>query len=264
YIGTILNHDLLNEGYKVIGMDTDFYRDKKLIKTKIPKDVLQLKKDIRNVSIEDFHNVDAIIHLAALSNDPLGKINPDITNEINFLSSLRLAEMAKKANVSRFLFSSSCSIYGQMEKKKLNEDAPMNPLSAYAHSKVNLEKALSNLADDKFSPVYLRNGTAYGISSNMRFDLVVNNLTGWGYTTKEIKILSDGRAWRPIVHIRDISNAFIAALKAPKEVIHNEAFNVGVNSENYQVKAMAEEIHTQMKDCEVKILGENNPDQRDY
>ena len=264
YIGIILTQDLLNEGYKVIGMDTDYYRDKKLIQFNIPKDILQLKKDIRHATIEDFHNVDAVIHLAALSNDPLGKINPELTNDINYLSSLRLAEMAKKANVSRFLFSSSCSIYGHTENKKLNENSPMKPLSAYAHSKVNLENALSKLADDKFSPVYLRNGTAYGISPNMRFDLVVNNLTGWGYTTKEIKILSDGRAWRPIVHIKDISNAFTAALKAPKEIIHNEAFNVGVNSENYQVKSMADEIHNQMKDCEVKILGENNPDQRDY
>ncbi|MFX0186800.1 MAG: NAD-dependent epimerase/dehydratase family protein [Candidatus Hodarchaeota archaeon] len=264
YIGIILTQDLLNEGYKVIGMDTDYYRDKKLIQFNIPKDILQLKKDIRHATIEDFHNVDAVIHLAALSNDPLGKITPELTNDINYLSSLRLAEMAKKANVSRFLFSSSCSIYGQMEKNNLDEDSTMNPLSAYAHSKVNLEKALSKIADDKFSPVYLRNGTAFGISPNMRFDLVVNNLTGWGYTTKEIKILSDGRAWRPIVHIRDISNAFIAALNAPKEIIHNEAFNVGINSENYQVKSMAEEIHNQMKDCEVKILGKNNPDQRDY
>ncbi len=146
----------------------------------------------------------------------------------------------------------------------LNETATMKPFSAYAHSKVNLERELSKLADNTFSPVYLRNGTVYGISPNMRFDLVVNNLMGWAYTTKIIKILSDGRAWRPIVHIRDIANAFIAALKAPIDVIHNEAFNVGINSENFQVKEMAHEINKLMNDCEVKIMGKDNPDQRNY
>ena len=166
--------------------------------------------------------------------------------------------------MSRFLFSSSCSIYGDTNQEQLNENAPLNPLSAYAHSKVDLERELSNLANDNFSPVYLRNATAFGISPNMRFDLVTNNLMGWAYTTREIKILSDGQAWRPIVHIRDIANAFIAALKAPKEIIHNEAFNVGINSENYQVKDIAEEIHRLMRDCEIKIVGKNNPDQRDY
>ncbi|MFX1310999.1 MAG: NAD-dependent epimerase/dehydratase family protein [Promethearchaeota archaeon] len=264
YIGTIMTQDLLEEDYNVIGLDTNFYRDYNLIKHNFSKEYKQLFKDLREVTLEDFKGIDVVIHLAALSNDPLGKLNPKLTNEINFLSSLKMAKFAKKSGVSRFLFSSSCSIYGQTKDAQLTEDAPMNPLSAYAHSKVNLERELRKLAGVSFSPIYLRNGTAYGISPNMRFDLVVNNLAGWGFTTKEIKILSDGRAWRPIVHIKDISKAFIAALKAPKDVIHNEAFNVGINSENYQVKTIAKEIQNQMRDCEIKILGENNPDQRNY
>ncbi len=264
YIGSVICQDLINEGYNVVGFDTNYYCDKKLIPFEYVKEIKQIRKDLRNAEIEDFKGIEAVIHLAALSNDPLGKLNPELTNEINFKASLRLAELVKKAGASKFLFSSSCSIYGQTKNGMLDESATMNPLSAYAHSKVNLEKRLSKLADDSFSPVFLRNGTAYGVSPNMRFDLVVNNLTGWGFTTKEIKILSDGKAWRPIVHIRDISNAFLAALKAPKDIIHNEAFNVGMNSENYQVKDMAEEIHNQMRDCQVKILGKDNPDARDY
>ena len=264
YIGTILSKELLKEGFDIIGIDTNFYRGKKLHNFDNRRDFLQLNKDIREIGITDLKNIDSIIHLAALSNDPLGKLNPDLTNDINFKASLRLAKLAKEANIGRFLFSSSCSIYGETNNKQLKEDDPMNPLTAYAQSKVSLEIGLSELADDTFSPCYLRNGTAYGISPNMRFDLVINNLMGWAYTTKEIKILSDGKAWRPIVHIRDIANAFIAALKAPQDAIHNEAFNVGMSSENYQVKDMAEEIHNVMKDCKIKILGKDNPDNRNY
>jgi len=264
YIGTVLTERFLKEDFEIIGLDTHFYRNRKIIDFEFSKNYTQLFKDIRDIKLDDLKGISAIIHLAALSNDPLGALNPDITNNINFKASLRLAELAKKAQVSRFLFSSSCSIYGANEGIKLDELAPMNPLSAYAHSKINLENALSQIADDTFSPVYLRNGTAYGISPNMRFDIVVNNLMGWAYTTKEIKILSDGRAWRPIVHIGDISNAFLAVLKAPKEEIHNKAFNIGINSENYQVKTIAKVIQERMPDCEIKILGEHNPDQRNY
>jgi len=264
YIGSVMTKDIINENYEVLGLDTHFYRSNKLIDSTFTKEITQLYKDIRSIELEDLKGIDYIIHLAALSNDPLGELNPELTNKINLDASLKLAKLAKKAKVSRFLFSSSCSIYGASGEEKLTEDAIMNPLSSYARSKVALENELSKLADETFSPVYLRNGTAYGISPNMRFDLVVNNLMGWGFTTNEIKILSDGRAWRPIVHIKDISNAFIAALKAPREKIHNEAFNVGVNSENYQVRTMAKKIHEVMQDCEIQILGENNPDQRNY
>lgn len=264
YIGFILTEELLRRDYEVLGLDMCYYDGQRLYDFNFTRDFEQLKKDIRNIEIKDLKGIDSIIHLAALSNDPLGELNPSLTNEINFKASLRLAQLAKKANVKKFLFSSSCSIYGTFEKEKLNEKTYLNPLTAYAHSKVDLENALSKLADDSFSPVYLRNGTAYGISPNMRFDIVLNNLMGWAYTTKEIKILSDGCAWRPIVHIEDIANAFVAALKAPVEDIHNEAFNVGIDSENYQVKDIAEEIHNIMKDCEIKILGEKNPDHRNY
>lgn len=264
YIGTVLTEELLKEDYEIIGIDTCFYNDKSLYDFEFKKDFKQFKKDIRDVQLTDFKEIDFVIHLAALSNDPLGELNSPLTDIINSKSSLRLAELAKKAGTTKFLFSSSCSIYGTTNDQSLNENANMNPLSAYAHSKVNFEKELSKLANAQFSPVFLRNGTAYGISPNMRFDLVVNNLMGWAYTTKEIKILSDGKAWRPIVHIRDIANAFIAVLKAPKDIIHNEAFNVGINSENYQIKDIAKSIHELMPDCEIKILGKDNPDQRNY
>ncbi|MFX1311066.1 MAG: NAD-dependent epimerase/dehydratase family protein [Promethearchaeota archaeon] len=264
YIGTVMTEVFLKEGYDIVGLDTNFYRDKKLISFEFSKEFIQLFKDIREIKLEDLKGIDTIVHLAALSNDPIGELNPELTNEINYLGSLRLAKLAKKSGVSRFLFSSSCSIYGQTKNEKLDENSPMNPLSAYARSKVDLENALLRLSDNSFSPIYLRNGTTYGVSPNMRFDLVVNNLTGWGFSTKIVRILSDGRAWRPIVHIEDISNAFLAVLRAERDIIHNEAFNVGINSENYQVKDIAEEIHKQMKNCEVKILGKDNPDQRNY
>jgi len=264
YIGMKMTESLLEEGYEIVGVDTGFSNDNLLYKFDFSKEFIQLKKDIRDINLGDLKNIDAIIHLAALSNDPLGEINPNLTDLINLKASVKLAELAKKAKVKRFLFSSSCSIYGATNDKMLDENAIMNPLSAYAFSKVNLEKELTKLADNDFSPIFLRNGTAYGASPNMRFDLVTNNLMGWAYTTKEIKIMSDGKAWRPIVHIGDVVNAFKAALEAPKEMIHNEAFNVGINSENFQIKVIAEEIHKVMKDCEVKILGENNPDQRNY
>ncbi|KKM66372.1 hypothetical protein LCGC14_1481860 [marine sediment metagenome] len=264
YIGMILSEDLLNEGFDIVGVDTNFYRDNKLHEFEFSREFLQINKDIRELGIEDLKGFDSIIHLAALSNDPLGKLKPTLTNDINFKGSLRLAKVAKEAKVKRFLFSSSCSIYGATDNKKLNENDSLQPLTVYAQSKVNLEQGLSELADDTFSPCYLRNSTAYGISPNMRFDLVINNLMGWAFVTKQIKILSDGKAWRPLVHVRDISNAFIAALKAPKEIIHNEAFNVGVDPGNYQVKTMAEEIQNLMNECEIKILGEKNPDNRNY
>ena len=264
YIGTILTEELLKNDYEVIGIDTNFYYDSKFNDFNLSGEIKQIKKDIRNIIIDDLKGIDAIIHLAALSNDPLGELDTKLTDIINFQSSIKLAKLAKKAKISRYLFSSSCSIYGGAKNEKLTENSPLNPLSSYAVSKVNVENGLSKLADRKFSPVYLRNATAFGISPNMRFDLVVNNLMGWGYTTKEIKILSDGKAWRPNVHIRDIANAFIAVLKAPRDEIHNEVFNVGQNSENFQVKDIAQEINKVMKDCEIKILGKDNPDQRNY
>jgi len=264
YIGIILTEELLKNGYDVIGIDTNFYNDKYFYDFKLNKDINQIKKDIRNINLEDLKGINAIIHLAALSNDPLGELNPNLTDIINFQSSIKLAKLAKKAKISRYLFSSSCSVYGGAKKQILTENSPLNPLSAYAVSKVKVEKGLSKLSNSEFSPVFLRNATAFGSSPNMRFDLVVNNLMGWGYTTKEINILSDGKAWRPNVHIRDISNAFIAVLKASRDEIHNEVFNVGQNSENYQVKDIAQEIENVMTDCEIKILGKDNPDQRNY
>ena len=274
YIGMLLTEEILSEDFQVIGVDSGFYIDNQLYEINYSREFLQLKKDIRDINLSDLNGVDSIIHLAALVNDPLCELNPEITNKINYLSTVRLAKLAKKSGVSKFLFSSSCSMYGEADggnSKNLkdnnvtfDENSPMNPLSEYAKSKINVERDLSKLADDKFSPVYLRNTTAYGLSPNIRFDIVVNNLMGWAYTTKEIKILSDGKAWRPIVHIRDICNAFIAVLKSPRDLIHNEAFNVGINSENFQVKDIANEIQKMMRDCEIKILGKNNPDPRNY
>jgi nucleoside-diphosphate-sugar epimerase len=264
YIGCILTEKLIKENYKITGIDTKFYSEDFFYDFKFSGEVQQIQKDIRNIDFDDLEGIDAIIHLAALSNDPLGKLNPKLTHKINYESSLRLAKLAKKKGIKRFVFSSSCSIYGDTGKAMLDEDSAMNPLTPYAKSKVDLENALKNLENKNFSPTFMRNGTAYGISPSMRFDLVVNNLMGWAYTTSEIKILSDGKAWRPIVHVKDIANAFLAVLKASKEKIHNQAFNVGINSENYQIKDIAKKIHQQMEKCKIRILGEDNPDQRTY
>ena len=262
YIGTILLPMLVERGYDVVGLDTCFLSYRNFIPG-IRKYPLE-KKDIRDVEPIDLENVEAVIHLAALSNDPLGELNPDLTDAINHVASVKLAEKARKSGVKRFIFASSCSIYGAGQSSSLNESAPFNPLTAYAKSKVATERDLRELATDEFSPVYLRNGTAFGLSPRMRFDLVLNNLTGWGYTTGKVTLLSDGTAWRPLVHIRDISLAMIAALEAPRDLIHNQAFNVGLDDANYQIRSLAEGVAELVPGSVVTFADGAETDNRNY
>ncbi len=262
YIGTVMAPMLAAEGFDVVGLDSDLYRrctfgaDYIIIPT--------LDMDIRDVEAEDLEGIDAVCHLAGLSNDPLGNLNPQLTYDINFRASVRLAELAKKAGVSRFVFSSSCSNYGAAGDQILTEDSAFNPVTPYGESKVLAEQEISKLADDHFSPTFLRNATAYGFSPRIRFDLVINNLVAWAFTTGKVMLKSDGSPWRPVVHIEDIGRAFIAALRAPREWVHNEAFNVGVTEENHRVRDLANFVAELVPDCRVEFADGASPDKRCY
>ncbi len=264
YIGTILINRLLEQGYDVTGFDVCFYSHGNLTHKNLPYYQL-IKKDVRDVTADELKGFDTIIHLAALSNDPLGKINEELTYDINYKASVNLAKMARDAGVNRYIFSSSCSLYGAGQGKFLNEESESNPVTAYGKSKIMAETEISALADDHFSPVFMRNATAYGVSQRMRFDLVVNSLTAFARTTGKIQILGDGTPWRPLVHIKDISDAMIAALEADKNAIHNQAFNIGDDNENYQIKSIAEKVKDNAyKNCEITIAQKNAGDARDY
>jgi nucleoside-diphosphate-sugar epimerase len=262
YIGTVMVPMLQTAGHTVVGLDSDLYRNSTYGED-LPE-VSEIIKDIRDIEKSDLAGIDAIVHLAGLSNDLLGDLNQQLTYEINHAASVRLAAMAKELRISRFVFASSCSNYGAAGNGMQDEDATLNPVSAYAISKVLVERDVKELADDHFSPVFMRNSTAYGVSPRMRFDLVVNNLTAWAYTTGYILLKSDGSPWRPLVHIEDISLAVIAALAAPRELIHNQAINVGMNSENYQVFQLAEFVKATVPNCEVKFAEGAEPDKRNY
>ena len=253
---------LLSAGHEVTGYDSNLFV-RCTYREGVQK-VSAIQKDIRDASIEDLDGVDAVIHLAGLSNDPLGDLNPDLTYEINHLASVRLAELAKEAGVQRFLFSSSCSNYGAGGTKMLDESAPFNPVTPYGISKVRVEQDVSKLADDNFSPTFLRNATAYGVSPRLRFDLVLNNLVAWAFASGRVHIKSDGSPWRPLVHIEDISRAFLAILEAPRELIHNEAFNVGRTEENYQVRDIAKVVEDTVLGSKVEFASGAGPDQRCY
>jgi nucleoside-diphosphate-sugar epimerase len=253
---------LLEDGYEVIGFDSDLFRNCTYGNT-LPK-IEEKIKDIRDVTIDDCRDIDAVIHLAALSNDPLGNINPNLTYEINYRSSVKIAQLAKEAGVSRYLFSSSCSTYGAAGDDMLTEGATFNPVTPYGKSKVLAEQEISKLADADFSPTFLRNATAYGISPRHRFDIVLNNLVAWAYTKGLVYLKSDGTPWRPIIHIEDIARAFIAALKAPKEKIYNQAFNVGINDENYRIRDLAEIVKKTVPDCRIQYAKDAGPDKRNY
>jgi nucleoside-diphosphate-sugar epimerase len=254
---------LLDAGYDVTGLDTDFFAgcDFNGGLANVP----MMRKDLRDVTVAELRGFDAVIHLAALSNDPLSDLNPDCTYEINHRASVRLAELAKKAGVPRFLFSSSCSLYGLAAGADfLTEDASFNPVTPYGESKVLVEHGVSRLADDGFSPSFLRNSTAYGVSPRLRVDLVVNNLVGFAYTTGEVLIASDGTPWRPLVHVEDICRAFLTILEAPRELVHNQAFNIGRTEENYQIRDIAAMVKEIVPGSRVKYAEGGGPDLRCY
>jgi len=262
YIGSLLVPMLLDSGHDVEGFDSDLYE-----RCTFSGDILEvphLRKDVRDVEPEDVSGFDAVIHLAGLSNDPLGDYRPALTEEINYAASVRLATLAKAAGVRRFVFASSCSNYGQAGNEFLDEEAAFNPVTPYGVSKVRVEGDLSELADETFSPTYLRASTAYGYSPRLRFDLVLNNLTAWAFTTGSVYLKSDGTPWRPIVHVEDICRAYKAAIEAPVESVHNRAFNVGTTTENYQIRELAEIVREGVPDCEIQYADDAGPDKRCY
>lgn len=262
FIGTILVPMLQAAGHKVRGIDSDLFRNSTYGAAPPPVD--EIIKDVRDVEKPDLEGAHAIVHLAALSNDVLGDLNPDMTYEINHKASVRLAAMAKDLGISRFVFASSCSMYGAAGDDVLDETAQFNPVTPYAISKVLVERDVRELADDRFSPVFMRNATAYGVSPRIRFDLVINNLIAWAYTTGLVRMKSDGTPWRPVVHIEDICRAMLAVLAAPREKIHNEAFNVGTNAETYQIKTLADMVMRTVPDSRIEFAGDAGPDKRNY
>ena len=262
YIGAHLVDILKQEGHRVVGCDLDLFEGCNWEPLVAPDE--ELMKDIREINVWDLEDCDCVMHLAAISNDPMGEMNAQLTFAVNRDSSIHLAKIAKQAGVPRFLFAGSCSIYGKGEKLDLDEGDSLNPLTAYARSKIETERAVSELADESFTPVYLRNATAYGHSPMLRIDLVVNNLLASAMAYGEIRIQSDGSPWRPLIHCRDIGRAFAAFAKAPKESIHNKAVNVGGNCENYQVCDVGNQVQRLIPSAKVIYTGEVGADSRDY
>lgn len=262
YIGTVMTPLVEAVGHEVVGLDVDYYSS--CTYGEPPRPYPSIRKDLRDVEPADLKGFDAVIHLAALSNDPLGNLNPEITFDINHLGTVHLAKVAKAAGVQRFLFSSSCSNYGSAGDTMLDETADLNPITPYGKSKVLAEQDLKPLADDAFCPVYLRSATAYGVSPRLRFDIVLNNLTAWATASGKIYIKSDGTPWRPIVHIADISRAFIAALESPREVVFNQAFNVGRSDQNFRIREIADIVKETVPNCEVAYAPDGGPDLRCY
>lgn len=262
YIGAVMTPMLLAAGHEVVGLDSDLYRDCTFGDE--PLEAPTLYKDIREVTPDDLAGFDAVIHLAALSNDPLGNLDRNLTLSINYAGSVHLARMAKQAGVSRFLFSSSCSLYGAGGNDMLTEEAAFNPVTVYGETKVMAEHDIAALADDGFSPTFFRNATAYGLSPRHRFDLVLNNLMAWAVATGNVHIKSDGTPWRPIVHIEDISAAYLAALAAPRAVVHNQAVNVGANGENYRIRELATIVQETVPGSQVTFAADASPDLRNY
>ena len=264
YIGTVLVPALVDAGHEVVGLDSDLYRACTFGDPAAIRPVPELIMDLRDVTVDDLDGFDAVIHLAALSNDPLGDLDPGLTFDINHRGSVRLAQLAREAGIERFLFSSSCSNYGASGGALLDETAELRPVTPYGESKVLVERDVALLATDSFTPVFLRNATAYGVSPRFRFDIVLNNLVAWGYATGSVLLKSDGSPWRPIIHIEDISRAFLLALDAPAGLVRGEAFNVGSTDENYQIRDLATIAADTVPGCTIEIAAGASPDTRNY
>jgi len=264
YIGTVLTPMLQAAGHTVTGIDSDLFAACTCAAAGPMPLVPGLARDIRDVTPDDFAGADAVVHLAGLSNDPMGDLDPEMTRDINFLGTMAVARAAKAAGARRFVFSSSCSNYGASGGDMIDEDAPFNPVTPYGRSKVEAELGLAKLADERFCPVYLRSATAYGVSPRLRFDLVLNNLVAWAVTTGQIRMKSDGSPWRPIVHIGDIAGAMLAALEAPEETVFDRAFNIGVTGHNYQIRDIARIVAEMVPDCRVTFAEDAEPDKRTY
>jgi nucleoside-diphosphate-sugar epimerase len=262
YIGSVLAPALIDAGYDVVGVDTGYFR-----RCTLGPDSAQVRaawKDIRDLEPADLEGFDAVIHLAALSNDPIGNLNHTWTDEINLQASVRLASLARDAGVARFLFSSSCIMYGMSEVAVVDETAPLDPQTEYARAKVRAEEAIAELADASFSPTFLRNGTVYGMSPRIRFDTVFNSLLGSAVATHQVVVRGDGTPWRPVVHVRDLARAFIAVLETPRENVHNEAFNTGTAELNCQVRDLARFVVEAVPGSELVLRNEPTADRRTY
>ncbi|NJO39809.1 MAG: SDR family oxidoreductase [Cyanobacteria bacterium CRU_2_1] len=262
YLGSLLAPLLLEKGHEVTAVDTGFYKVGWLYNgTNLTAKTLN--KDIRHITLEDVQGMDAIVHMAELSNDPTGQLSPNITYDINHKGSVRLAELAKQAGVRRFVYMSSCSVYGVATEGDVTEESAVNPQTAYAECKALVERDVKPMADDNFSPTFMRNATAFGASPRMRFDIVLNNLAGLAWTTKEIKMISDGTPWRPLVHALDIAKSIACVLEAPRDIIHNQIFNVGDTANNYRVREIAEIVAESFPGCELSF-GQSGADNRSY
>jgi nucleoside-diphosphate-sugar epimerase len=262
YIGTVMAPLMVAAGHEVVGVDVDLYRRSTF--GPWSESIKTIEKDVRSLEAADLEGFDAVAHLAALSNDPLGDLNPHLTYDINHLASARLAALAKEVGVRRFVLASSCSNYGAAGDAAMNEESELNPVTAYGESKVLAERDIVKLADRSFAPTFLRCATAYGVSPRLRFDIVLNNLVAWAFTSGKVLLKSDGTPWRPIVHIEDISRAFLAVLAAPPEVVGGQAFNVGRDDQNYRIRDIAQIVKETVPGCEIAFAEGAGPDKRNY